>query len=116
MPAERDGFWFDAPDASLALKRSGNHVSLAQAVPPWMVVDQALDGDDAFVLIDDNGETEQVLAPMWRDASDACLYAAMALGGARWVTDDEAAVLTQAWRSVFHGSVDAPPQAASPPN
>lgn len=274
MPAEREGFWFDAPDASLCLNRSGHQVSLAQAVPPWMVVEQSvagitigsrwpgrlwrvrvtqlgdmsglvaqpgywraaaielleelpvstlfgpqggpvvsllerirnlsrpqaeqlaagvppqawrawgrawvrwsaddgaapsgytsdadtssgspsgaapetdgalqawdgvlsatrrldkqrspihagfllihtlvreraqsLDGDAAFELIEDDGEIEQWLAPMWRDVSDACLYAAMALGGAQWVAHGQAAVLTQAWRGVFGDSVDAP--------
>lgn len=255
MPAEREGFWFDAADASLCLNRSGHQVSLAQAVPPWMVVEQsvagitigsrwpgrlwrvrvtqlgdmsglvaqpgywraaaielleelpvstlfgpeggpvvslleqirnlsrpqaeqlaagvppqawrawgrawvrwsaddgaapetdsalqawdgvlsatrrvdkqrspihagfllihtlvreraqALDGDAAFELIEDDGEIEQWLAPMWRNVSDACLYAAMALGGAQWVAHGQAAVLTQAWRGVFGESVDAP--------
>lgn len=62
---------------------------------------QAVDGDDAFVLIEEDGETEQWLAPLWRDAADALLYAAMALGGARWVSAADAAELTRAWRGVF---------------
>ncbi|CAB3636011.1 MAG: hypothetical protein J0I68_05050 [Achromobacter sp.] len=41
-PAERDGFWFDAADPSLALERAGSHVRLARAEPPWIVVDQSI--------------------------------------------------------------------------
>ena len=35
-PSDRDGFWFDAADPSLALERAGNHVRLARAEPPWI--------------------------------------------------------------------------------
>lgn len=41
-PSDRDGFWFDAADPSLALERAGNHVRLARAEPPWIVVDQSI--------------------------------------------------------------------------
>ncbi|WP_232625668.1 hypothetical protein [Achromobacter deleyi] len=41
-PSDRDGFWFDAADPSLALERTGSHVRLAHAEPPWIVVDQSI--------------------------------------------------------------------------
>lgn len=40
--SDRDGFWFDAADPDMALERAGNHVRLARAEPPWLVVDQSL--------------------------------------------------------------------------
>ena len=37
----------------------------------------ALDGDQAIVIeTDEDGETEEMLAPLWQDVSDALLYAA----------------------------------------
>lgn len=40
--SDRDGFWFDAADPDMALERAGNHVRLARAEPPWLVVDQSI--------------------------------------------------------------------------
>ncbi|MBR8654172.1 hypothetical protein KDH83_12800 [Achromobacter sp. Marseille-Q0513] len=41
----------------------------------------AINGDRAIVIeTDEDGETEEMLAPLWQDVSDALLYAAMALG------------------------------------
>lgn len=40
--SDRDGFWFDAADPDMALERASNHVRLARAEPPWLVVDQSI--------------------------------------------------------------------------
>ena len=46
----------------------------------------ALDGDQAIVIeTDEDGETEEMLAPLWQDVSDALLYAAMAQGAPQYV-------------------------------
>ncbi|MGE8659017.1 MAG: hypothetical protein ACN6O8_19920 [Achromobacter sp.] len=39
---DREGFWFDAADPDMALERAGDHVRLARAEPPWLVVDQSI--------------------------------------------------------------------------
>jgi len=58
---------------------------------------KAIDGDDAFVLIEEDGETEQVLSPLWQQACDALLFAAMAQGAPQYVLADEARALNRAW-------------------
>lgn len=60
-----------------------------------------LDGDGAFRLVEEDGQTEQVLAPLWQNACDAFLFAAMALAAPQYVSTADGAVLTQAWHSVF---------------
>ncbi|MEN4917883.1 hypothetical protein ABE485_04375 [Achromobacter spanius] len=65
---------------------------------------EAVDGETAFILIEEDGETEQVLTPVWQGASDAFLYAAMARAAPQYVSEDDAAVLTQAWSRVFEGA------------
>ena len=46
----------------------------------------ALDGDLAIVIeTDEDGETEEMSAPLWQDVSDALLYAAMAQGAPQYV-------------------------------
>lgn len=39
---DRVGFWFDAADPDMALERAGDHVRLARAEPPWIVVDRSI--------------------------------------------------------------------------
>ena len=57
----------------------------------------ALFGPAAFVP---DEEGEPTLAPVWASAADALLDAAMALGAPQLVAEDDAASLTEAWRSV----------------
>ncbi|CAB3642980.1 hypothetical protein [Achromobacter pestifer] len=61
----------------------------------------AIDGDNAFTRIEEDGEIEIVLKPLWRNACDAILFAAMARGAPQCVSPDDAAVLTRAWGRVF---------------
>ena len=63
-----------------------------------------LDGANAFTLIEEDGETEQVLNPMWQAACDALLFAAMARAAPQYVSDDDALTLTRAWTGVFGGA------------
>ena len=65
---------------------------------------EQLDGAKAFVLIEEDGETEQVLNPMWQAACDALLFAAMARAAPQYVSDDDAITLTHAWTRVFSGA------------
>lgn len=65
---------------------------------------EEIDGADAFILFEEDGEIEQELAPLWQGASDAFLYAAMARAAPQYVAQDEAATLTQAWSRVFAGA------------
>lgn len=65
---------------------------------------EEIDGKDAFVLIEEDGEIEQLLAPLWQAAGDALLFAAMARAAPQYVTDEDAVMLTQAWTRVFHES------------
>lgn len=37
-----EGFWYDSPDNSPALRRDGNEVKLAVAAPPWIIVERSL--------------------------------------------------------------------------
>ncbi|EHK67612.1 hypothetical protein [Achromobacter arsenitoxydans] len=60
-----------------------------------------VDGEDAFILVEEDGETEQLLAPLWQGACDAFLYAAMARAAPQCVEKDDAAPLTQAWSRVY---------------
>lgn len=64
---------------------------------------QVVDGANAVVLIEDDGETEEMLAPTWRGACHALLCAAMGMGATQYVSRADAAELTQAWRGVFGG-------------
>ncbi len=57
----------------------------------------ALLGSAAFV---DDEEGERTLAPVWASAAAALLDAAMALGAPAIVTEEDAVILTAAWRSV----------------
>ena len=46
----------------------------------------AIYGDRGIVIeTDEDGETEEMLAPLWQDVSDALLYAAMAQGAPQYV-------------------------------
>lgn len=60
---------------------------------------QAVDGANAIERIEDedDGEIEEVLAPLWQQASDALCYAAMAQGAPEWVSDADAQALNRAW-------------------
>lgn len=60
-----------------------------------------VDGDDAFSQYEEDGETEVVLKPLWRDACNAMLYAAMAQGAPQCVSEADAAELKRAWSRVF---------------
>jgi ribosomal protein L40E len=64
---------------------------------------QQLDGGGAFVLVEEDGETEQVLSPLWQRACDALLFAAMAHGAPQYVAGGDAVTLTQAWTRAFGG-------------
>ncbi|WZB71932.1 hypothetical protein WJ968_09535 [Achromobacter xylosoxidans] len=62
----------------------------------------ALDGDQAIVIeTDEDGETEEMLAPLWQDVSDALLYAAMAQGAPQYVDAGDEAALMRAWRACY---------------
>jgi hypothetical protein len=56
-----------------------------------------LPGSAAFV---DDEEGERTLAPVWASAAAALLDAAIALGAPSIVTEEDAVILTAAWRSV----------------
>jgi hypothetical protein len=62
----------------------------------WDRADAVL-GSGAFV---DDEEGERTLAPVWSSAAAALLDAAMALGAPSMVTEEDAVILTAAWRSV----------------
>ena len=62
---------------------------------------EQLDGGNAFTLIEEDGETEQVLKPMWQAACDALLFAAMARAAPQYVSDEDAVMLLQAWTRVL---------------
>lgn len=64
---------------------------------------QAVDGDDAFELIEDDGDIEQVLAPLWQQACDALLFTAMAQGAPQYVHEADAPVLNRAWHAAATG-------------
>ena len=57
----------------------------------------ALMGSEAFV---DDEEGERTLAPVWSSAAAALLDAAIAVGAPSIVTEEDAVILTAAWRSV----------------
>lgn len=57
----------------------------------------ALQGSGAFV---DNEEDERTLAPVWSLAAAALLDASMAVGAPSIMTEEDAVILTAAWRSV----------------
>jgi len=63
---------------------------------------EQLDGGNAFTLIEEDGETEQVLKPMWQAACDALLFAAMARAAPQYVSDDDTIALLYAWTRVFN--------------
>lgn len=63
-----------------------------------------IDGDRAFILVEEDGETEQILAPLWQGACDAFLFAAMARAAPQYVSDEDAVVLGQACARVFGGA------------
>jgi len=63
-----------------------------------------LDGDEAFVEVEDvyeEDEVEIVLNPRWNAACCAFMYKAMALSMSQYISPADFAVLTQAWSSVF---------------
>lgn len=60
-----------------------------------------IDGDDAFILVEEDGEIEQLLTPLWKAASNALLFAAMARGAPQYVSDEDAVTLMQAWNRAF---------------
>lgn len=62
---------------------------------------RALQGDEAFIVeVDpDDGETETYFTPLWYNASDAFLHAAMALSAPQYIEDEDFPVLTRAWRN-----------------
>lgn len=62
---------------------------------------QELEGDNAFTLVEVNASTEQILTPVWQNACDSFLFAAMALGAPEFVSAADSPELTRAWRSVF---------------
>ncbi|MFD4838444.1 hypothetical protein ACFWP0_13135 [Achromobacter sp. NPDC058515] len=51
MSSSLEGFWFDPADASIALERALRRRA------------EAIDGDKAYTLIEEDGEVEQALAP-----------------------------------------------------
>lgn len=64
-----------------------------------------LDGEHAVeVIIDEEGDAEESLAPLWQDASDAFLYAAMALGAPELVSAEDRAALMRAWDACYGAS------------
>ncbi|WP_254636715.1 hypothetical protein [Achromobacter sp. GbtcB20] len=65
---------------------------------------EQVDGGGAFILVEEDGETEQVLNPLWQAACDALLFAAMARGAPQYVTEADALTLTQAWTRVLDGA------------
>lgn len=67
-----------------------------------------VEGDGAFILVEEDGETEQTLNPLWQGACDALLFAAMARAAPQYVSEDDALTLAQAWNRVFDA---APPRA-----
>lgn len=66
---------------------------------------EELDGRNAFVLVEEDGETEQILNPLWQGACDALLFAAMARAAPQYVAEEDALTLTQAWARAFDGAV-----------
>ena len=62
----------------------------------------AIYGDRGIVIeTDEDGETEEMLAPLWQDVSDALLYAAMAQGAPQYVDAGDEAALMRAWRTCY---------------
>ena len=64
---------------------------------------EQLDGNAAFVLVEEDGETEQILNPLWQAACDALLFAAMARAAPQYVSEEDGQALTHAWARVFSG-------------
>ncbi len=64
---------------------------------------EQVDGDSAFVVVEEDGETEQILAPLWQGACDALLFAAMAKAAPQYVAEQDAVTLAHAWTRVFDG-------------
>ena len=62
----------------------------------------AIYGDRGIVIeTDEDGETEEMLAPLCQDVSDALLYAAMAQGAPQYVDAGDEAALMRAWRACY---------------
>lgn len=66
-----------------------------------------LDGDNAFTLVEVDGSTEQILTPVWQNACDSFLFAAMALGAPEYVSAADSLELTRAWGSVYRSGSES---------
>ncbi|CAI9397811.1 hypothetical protein [Citrobacter sp. T1.2D-1] len=60
-------------------------------------------GSAAFIRVEEDGETEEYLTPLWSAAIRALLFRMMALAEREYLSPSEFAQLSQSWNAVFVG-------------
>ncbi|EHK0944211.1 TPA: hypothetical protein MNB55_000159 [Citrobacter farmeri] len=64
-------------------------------------------GSAAFIRVEEDGETEEYLTPLWTAALRALLFRMMALAEREYLSASEFAQLSQSWTTVFVGKPDS---------